>query len=227
LGGEKLKTILPILRYCAPAFCVLILLTILTSAMFAQEQDAFSVPGDNQTTVSDTAPANAAADTGGAVNPESLIVLGEPVPGLPAPRRTASMALMFRMLLILLVAALAIYGVVYFIKKAAKAPVQNDPYLKVLSSVHLGSNRYVHVVSISGKAWLIGSADSGVNLISEITDENTVNAMLEDESRRSAENSGGRFPDFKTLLHNLGINAGNQAPPADNIRKRRERLKGL
>jgi flagellar protein FliO/FliZ len=129
------------------------------------------------------------------------------------------------MLVVLVVIALAVYGVVFFMKKASRPPAQADPNLKVLSTAGLGTGRFVHVVSVGDRAWLIGSAETGVSLISEITDQSVISAMLAEQSRR---NSGGqgRLPDFKTLLLRMGIQAPRSSG-AENIRRRRERFKGL
>jgi hypothetical protein len=82
-------------------------------------------------------------------------------------------------------------------------------------------------VSVGSKAWLVGAAEGGVNLISEIEDKDTLDALLLEDSRRSAEAAQGRFIDFKTMLRRLGVPVQPGAPTAENIRKRRERLKGL
>jgi flagellar protein FliO/FliZ len=66
-----------------------------------------------------------------------------------------------------------------------------------------------------------------VRLISALEDQETVDAMLLDESRRAPE-AGSRFGDFKALLRRLGGGAGS-APgfSADTLRRQREKLKGL
>jgi flagellar protein FliO/FliZ len=132
-----------------------------------------------------------------------------------------------RMVMILVLTAAAIYGVVFFIKRTSKQTVENDPFLKVLASVHLGSNRFAHVVAVGSKAWILGSSDGGVNLVGEIDDKDIINAMLLEASRKSAENAVGRIPDFMSLLRKFGVSAETSAPNADDIRKRRERIKRL
>ncbi len=130
-----------------------------------------------------------------------------------------------RMVLTLALAAAAIYGIVFFIKKSSKQNVTKDPFLKVIAAAHLGSNRYAHIVAVGSKAWLLGSSDGGVNLIGEIDDKDLINAMLLEDSKKEAE-TGGKL-DFLSLLRRMGLPSENRAPAAENIRKRRERLKGL
>jgi flagellar protein FliO/FliZ len=145
----------------------------------------------------------------------------------PAPAGALSI---LRVLLTLVLAAAAIYGLVYLIKRFSRGGSAQDPFLKVLASTSLGTNRGVHILSVGSQAWLVGSAESGVSLISEIQDKDTLDAMLLEDSRRTAESpsGGGRFPDFKAMLRRLGMPVDSGAPPGpEDIRKHGERLKGL
>ena len=131
-----------------------------------------------------------------------------------------------RMILVLALVAAAIYGIVFLFKKASKPTPNTDPYLKILANAHLGANRYAHIVAVGSRAWLVGSSEGGVNLISEVTDKEIVDAMLLDDSKR-IEPPAGRFTDFMSILRRIGVKARTNTPSADDIRMRRERLKGL
>jgi flagellar protein FliO/FliZ len=137
----------------------------------------------------------------------------------------------FKVLITLILAAAAIYGLVYFLKRFSRGGSARDPFLKVLASTSLGTNRSAHIISVGSQAWLVGSAESGVNLISEIQDKDALNAMLLEDSRKIAELSTGgtgRFPDFKTMLRRLGMPVDTNTPPGpEDIRKHSDRLKGL
>ena len=133
---------------------------------------------------------------------------------------------MVRMVLVLALVAAAVYGVVFFIKRSSKKKDMDDPFLKLLASAHLGFNRYAHIVSVGDRAWLVGSSDGGVNLIGEIDDKDVINAMLLEDSTKGERNQS-RFPDFLGMIRRFGVQAERSAPSADDIRRRRERLKGL
>ncbi|MDR1837153.1 MAG: flagellar biosynthetic protein FliO [Treponema sp.] len=139
----------------------------------------------------------------------------------------SSIWVVIRMILVLALAAAAVYGVVFFIKRSSKQAASSDPFLKVLATSYLGSNRYAHIVAVGSKAWLLGSSDGGVNLIGEIDDKDIINAMLLEESVKSAQATQGHSPDFITMLRRLGAPAEARTPAAGDIRKRRERLKRL
>ena len=133
-----------------------------------------------------------------------------------------------RMILALALVAAAIYGIVLLFKKAGKQTPNEDPFLKILANTHLGSNRYAHIISVGAKAWLVGSSDGGVNLISEIEDKELIDAMLLEDANK-IELPAGRFTSFMSILRRFGVKAQarTKIPGADDIRKRRERLKGL
>jgi flagellar protein FliO/FliZ len=161
------------------------------------------------------------------VSPEDTIILGE------TPTRGASVSVVIRMVLVLALAAAAVYGVVFFLRRAGRPRQSNNSHLKILSSAHLGSNRFVYVVSAGPNAWLVGAGEGGVSLIAEITDKETVDAMILEDSVRKAEEGRG-ISNFRALLRRIGrgIFPGNRegAGPdrsADRMRKNRERLKGL
>ncbi|MDR0567651.1 MAG: flagellar biosynthetic protein FliO [Spirochaetaceae bacterium] len=161
---------------------------------------------------------------------EEALVLGQS-PNGEAPqnlsRKTGSFKVIIQMIAVLGLCAGAIYGAVFFLKRIARPPETQDPYLKVLAAAHLGSNRFVHVVSVGSQAWLVGASEGGVSLIAEIADPETVDAMLLASSRKTAVSA--KSPDFSRLLSRF---TGKDAAPqpdlnAENVRKRRERLRGL
>ncbi|MDR2741115.1 MAG: flagellar biosynthetic protein FliO [Treponema sp.] len=163
---------------------------------------------------------------------ESAIILGEAAPGT-SPSPVSSGFVVFRMVLVLALVAAAVYGAVFFIRRASRPRDSRNPHLKILTSAHLGSNRFVYVVNVGNQAWLVGAGEGGVSLISEITDKDALDTMLLEDSQKQAESPGGRFPDFRTLLRRFGGGVGPDLPPdkpdfsADNVRKNRERLRGL
>ena len=147
-------------------------------------------------------------------------------PALITQNSGASIWVVIRMILVLALAAAAIYGIVFFMKRSSKQTAANDPFLKILATSHLGFNRYVHIAAVGSKAWLLGASEGGVSLISEIDDKDVINAMLLEDSKKTAE-APNRFPDFITLLRRLGTPAQARYSGVDEIRKRRERLKGM
>jgi flagellar protein FliO/FliZ len=160
---------------------------------------------------------------------ESAIVLGETAPST-ATNGGSSVLVILRMLLVLALAALAIYGVVFFIKRLARPQEIRDPHLKILARVPLSGDSFAAVLSLGAKAWLVGGGSAGVNLISEIEDTETLETLLLEEANRSAETR--RYFDFGSLIRRLSGKAqsGNsqqESGSLESLRKQSERLKRL
>jgi flagellar protein FliO/FliZ len=198
LGGEKLKSF----RFY---FRVLFLIFLLLAGFFSVVTPSFA-----QTVVD-----------------ESTIILDD-TPALQASDAGSSILLMLRMVLVLALAALAIYGVVFFIKRISRPRENPDPHLKVLARVPLASDSFAAVISLGAKAWLVGGGSGGVNLISEIEDAESLETLLLEDARKNVEPR--RFLDFRSLLR-FGRDEKNLSSQdnslAENLRKQHERLKGL
>jgi flagellar protein FliO/FliZ len=158
---------------------------------------------------------------------ESSIILGE-APASQATESASSILIMLRMVLVLALTALAIYGVVFFIRRITRPRENPDPNLKVLARVPLSGDSFAAVISLGAKAWLVGGGSGGVNLISEVDDAESLETMLIEDARKNAETR--RVFDFRSLLQ-FGRDKKKDSSPennhVDSLRKQRERLKGL
>ena len=201
------------------AIAVLCVFCAFSTALFAQDEAALP----------EEAPIEAPAEDW-ITAAERALSLDSDAAGAAAAPPPASALSILRVLLTLVVVAAAIYGLVFLVKRFARGGISRDPFLKILASAPLGANRSAHIIAVGSQAWLVGAAENGVNLISEISDKDVIDALILEDSRRSADAgpSGGRLPDFRALLRRLGMPMDSSAPPGpDSIRKRGERLKGL
>jgi flagellar biosynthetic protein FliO len=148
-----------------------------------------------------------------------------------APAGTAAAAgpspvfAIFRMILVLALVAGLIYLVVFFLRRFSRPQAEQNPHLKILATTHLGGGRFIHVVSVGKNAWLVGAGEGGINRIADIADQEAVDAMLLDASRKSAEENVNPISTFQALLKRF---SAPSVPPEDrleNLRKRRERFK--
>jgi flagellar protein FliO/FliZ len=211
LGGEKLKS-----HWFR--FCVLLLIIGFFGIVIP-------LSAQDNSPDSDLLSSNTAVD-------ESAIILGD-APASQDPGGS-SVLIMLRMVLVLALAALAIYGVVFFIKRLTRPRVNPDPHLKVLARVPLSSDTFAAVVSLGAKAWLVGGGSGGVNLISEVDDAESLETLLLEDAEKNAETR--RYFDFRSLLNfgrggkkatTPGNSHAESGSPAESLRKQRERLKGL
>lgn len=93
----------------------------------------------------------------------------------PPARRTAF--LFIRMILVLALVIAIILVMSRIIKKRTKGPGKEDEFLRDVASIAVGPNKSVHVVTLIDKAYLIGVSDNSVNLISQVEDDELINAM--------------------------------------------------
>ncbi|MCL2608612.1 MAG: flagellar biosynthetic protein FliO [Treponema sp.] len=142
-------------------------------------------------------------------------------------QQAVSLGSIVRVVLTLLLVVLGVYFAAHFLKRSMRQRTGRDSFLKLLASAPLGTGRSVHVVSVGSKAWLVGSAEHGVNLIGELDDKETVDAMLLAESLKSSEESAGKLGDFRAILRRFGAAPAAPVPGPEDIRKRSERLKGI
>ena len=248
MGGEKLKSLQT--RWGLLFAAVLLVAgffnsTVPLMAQTGGAQGTSAQPAVSSESASPAVPAPAAPVTADPASDESSIIIGE-TPAVPAPTGTSSIAVVLRMVLVLALAALAIYGVVFFIKRLARPQEARDPHLKVLARVPLGNDTFAAVVSVGSKAWLVGGGSGAVNLISEIDETEPLETMLLDDANKSAEAGMRGFVDFRSLIKRLGgaSQAGRggrdsershtekgslseSGSLSENLRKQRERLKGL
>jgi flagellar biosynthetic protein FliO len=227
LGGEKLKPF----YFCHIQFYAFFVVL----ALILSPAGGSSAPWAQQ------------AGEAAAAPDERDIRLGEEAPGLPADSAgPVSGFVILRSVLLLILAAAAIYGVVYAVKKFSRPRGTRDPYLRVLATTQLGPNRFVHVVALGTRGWLVGSGEGGISHIADITEQEALDTLFLEESRRLALGPG-RPGNFRSLLRRLGrMNSGMPAEPAgpeslsaespapgegealaENIRRRRDRLRGL
>ena len=232
MGGEKLKLSLPYRGVFYSILAIIVFLFVGSAQIAAQTQE----PGQET-----LGPISEAVADSSRVD-ESALILGEG-PALPPAAGGSTVFVVFRMVLVLAIAALAIYGVVFFIKRLARPQQALDPHLKLLARIPLSNDSFAAVVSLGTKAWLLGGGGSSVNLISEIDDKDSLESMLLDEASRAELSESRRIVDFRTLVAKFGSpkrkessansdglkSGGFQASgfQADFLRKQRERLGGL
>ena len=159
---------------------------------------------------------------------ESDILLGEAPADLQSNGGSTIFPLL-RMILVLALAALAIYGVVFFIRRLARPQESKDPHLKILARVPLGNDSFAVVLSLGERAWLVGGGSSGVSLISEIEDNEYLQTMQLEDAKKTSETGIRRYFDFRSLL-GKPTGDGKKEPGSTHaqiLRKQQERLRGL
>ncbi|MFQ3547696.1 MAG: flagellar biosynthetic protein FliO [Termitinemataceae bacterium] len=161
-----------------------------------------------------------------------------PATGAPLAQGSSTIWTVLRLVLVLGLSVAAIYGIMYWLRKLSRPQDSQDPSLRVVATTPLGSNRYVHIISVGTQAWLIGSSEGGVEPIAEITNQETLDMLFLEESRKGAEKST-KPKDFSALIRRFvpGLASTTEKDQvsqilptdltAENLKKKRERLRGL
>jgi flagellar protein FliO/FliZ len=172
-------------------------------------------------------------DAGQGREAERGYLLGE---GEAAPQSggaVSSVWVFLRIVIVLALAAAAIYGIVYFLKRKKTGDTPDDTYLKVLTRAPINIKTAAAVIAVGNKAWLVGLSDTGVSLISEIADQETVDAMLLAYSESSVRSNRAAAFNFTDLLRRFAGGRGENLqdvadiPQPLNLQRNRERLKNL
>jgi len=152
-----------------------------------------------QAPATQAAPAAAtAAGTAAAVDETTLVLPDAAAPGAAAAS-DSMLPYFLRMVLVLALVIGVIYALYVILKRSARPAAAQDSYLRVLASTNLAAGRSLHVVSLGDSAWLVGSTDASVNLISELRDKELIDAL----ALRAAEAPQTPRKDFPTMLGEL------------------------
>ncbi len=91
-----------------------------------------------------------------------------------------------KMLLILAVVVGVIYLIFFLLKRGFKKQLPENDLIQVVGSRTLSGNRSIHLVELGKSLFLLGSADGGVSLISEIRDQETLDILKLERSQAKA-----------------------------------------
>ncbi|TGK13667.1 flagellar biosynthetic protein FliO [Leptospira kmetyi] len=142
---------------------------------------------------------------------------------------------LFRVVFILGLLCAALYYILKYVSKnrEGRLPVRGE--MNILSSLMLGPNKQLQIVEISGRLLVLGVADNGINLITEIEDPEVKHRIL--QKKESFQPPEGGF--LVTVLEqikdlNSRISGTQEGPPdtsekggANREEKRRQARKKL
>lgn len=102
-----------------------------------------------------------------------------------------------RTVLVLAVVLALVWAFFTFLKRTSGVTDNSDPYLKKVASLSLSPGKFMYVVTLNSKGYLVGVADNSVNLIAEIDDKELIDAM----NLNAPQPTESRSPlDFSALL---------------------------
>jgi len=158
---------------------------------------------------------------------EALVIPGGETPReAPAPSGPlVSFWDFVRMLLILAAVVGVIYLLFYLLKKGFRRQLPQNDLIRVLGSRTLSGNRALHLVELGRSVFLVGAAESGISLISEIKDQETLD-RIRIESAQSVRVPQG----FAQFFQNMWKAAGKGSLHGDSLslmKRQRQRLQKM
>jgi flagellar biogenesis protein FliO len=101
-----------------------------------------------------------------------------------------------RMLIILALVVAAIYLLFWVLRRSAGKKITENDLIHVLGSRSLAGNRSLHLVEVGSSVFLVGASDGGVELISQITDKESLDSVR----LKAAEERPGGKRNFQQFL---------------------------
>ena len=104
-----------------------------------------------------------------------------------------------RMILILGIVIGLIYGLFFILKKTTSKRVVENDLIRVLGSRSLSNSKSLHLVEVGNSVFLVGSADGGISIISEIKDSESLDRIhLQASELRTSEKRS-----FRDVLYEI------------------------
>lgn len=115
---------------------------------------------------------------------------------------------LLRMLLVLLMVIGAIYGVISLLRKRVPAESEDeDSPIRILASRTVGTTHEIHAVMIGSHVLVLGAGSDGLQLITRVEDQETIDELVLAHSTRSGTRVKGRTfgAVFSRWLGNLAV----------------------
>ncbi len=129
-----------------------------------------------------------------------------------------------RMLLILAAVVGVIYLLFHLLKRGFRRQLPQNDLIRVLGSRSLSGNRALHLVAMGRSVFLVGAAESGISLIAEIKDQETLDQIR-------LESSQGMAPQgFAQFFQSLWKGGGKRNLTGDSLellKQQRQRLQKM
>jgi len=187
--------------------CMLVLVPFSTAPLFSQDTPVEDQPID-ETTLTIGVPADLGTDEGGSL---SVFTAWDFV----------------RMVLILAAVIGAIYGIFHLLKRSGNPKFQETRLIRLLSSKTLTGSRALHLVEVGNQIFLVGTSENAVNLVSEISDKETVDGL----KLQAASIDGTEKRSFSSLIGQaFGRSTGKSAQTVDPmafLKTQRQRIRNM
>jgi flagellar protein FliO/FliZ len=131
-----------------------------------------------------------------------------------------------RMVLILAAVVGVIYLIFWMLKRGFRRQLPQNDLIRLLGTRNLSGNRALHLVEMGKQVFLVGSAEGGISLISEIRDQETLDSIALERSQMGNRTPQGFAQFFQSLLKS-GSSQSSVGDTVDFMKQQRRRLEKL
>ena len=163
---------------------------------------------------------------------ESSISLTPQNDALQQTSSVSTFKLFARMILVLAAVVACIYAVLWLFKRSMRTQESDDPFLRLVSSVPLGTGKSAQIITLVDRAYIVGVSESSVNLIAEVSDKELIDAMNLYSDEHKNVKKPRSFADILDIFmpggprDKGGVFGSSQNKLADMLERQRERIKG-
>ncbi len=124
----------------------------------------------------------------------------------------------------------AVVGLIYLLfwvlRRGTGRRIQENEMIRVLGSRSLSGSKALHLVEVGGSVFLVGASDGGVELISEITDKESLDALrLKAAEQRPAARR--TFQDVLADIFKPAHKSFSLAESVEMLKRQRQRLRRM
>ncbi len=130
-----------------------------------------------------------------------------------------------RMVLVLGAVLGVIYLLFYLLKKASRPVKDSGTLIDLLATRNLTNSSAVHLIKVGEQVFLVGAGDSGIRLVSEITDKETLDRISLENSEQNGENR--TFSEVLKGVFKGSGTSGRGVSGSGFIKEQKDRLKNL
>jgi len=186
---------------------IIFIIIIVSSALIVSQFGRVSADNAARPLVEETAPAAGVTDS-----MEHQPVLSESVYWS-----------LFKLLGALIVVVVGIYGFLFILRRMMGNKLSGNKELniiEVLETTYVAQKKSVSLVRFADRAVLVGVADSGINVLAELDDEQTAKIMAEYAAEKPSTGFAGIMKDARDKLAGLNIGKLKTTAPLENGKKR-------
>ncbi len=150
-------------------------------------------------------------------------------PQVANERAPSTFGLFIKMVVSLLIVLALVYLAVYLLKKSTKSPETDDPFLRNVAKISLGTGKSVQFATLLDHAYIVGVSENSVTPIAQIDDKELVDSLNLYSDKNSSVSKPRSFADVLDIFMPHGprdnsVFDDSARNASEQLKRRRERF---